>query len=189
MSKRSRKTVARLSSARDASRLVTVSRSKAVEPLDGYVLAVGSRWCLLLVIEVGCADGWACVLTDDVRKVEPVRRQRVSRRLLKLDLQWPPVAEVDLDLDGTTSDLLRSCAAALPDGLLGVHFEAEPESPLYVGLTVSWRKKTVLWHDVNPDGRWARKPYRVRYASVTRVESGGRYLSALQRVAGRRPER
>lgn len=191
MSKRSRETAAKLSDARTASRLVTVARSGAADPLDGYVLDIGSRWCVLLVIEVGCADGWACIRTDDVRTVKPVRRQRVSRRLLKLDLRWPPEGGFDLDLalDGTTSDLLQSCAAAMPGELLGIHWEGEPSSPLYVGLPIAWRRKSVLWHDVNPDGRWDREPYRARYDPITRVEWGGRYLAALQRVAGRRPER
>lgn len=193
MSKRKRRTGESLSDARESSRLVTVSRFGGFDLLDGYVLAVGSQWCLLLVIDRGCTDGWTCFRTDDVRKVKSVGRKRLSRQLLKLDLRWPPKAEVDLDLDGSTSDLLRSCAAALPDQLLGIAFEAELWSkstyPLYIGLPVTWRKKSVLWHDVNPNGKWDREPYKARYIEITRVVFGGRYLAALQRVAGQRPER
>lgn len=194
MSKRKRKTEASLSAAHKGARLVTVSRFGGFEPLDGYVLAVGSQWCLLLVIDRGCTDGWTCFQTDDVRKVKPVGRKRLARQLLKLDLRWPPQAEVDLNLDGSTSDLLRSCAAALPEELLGIAFEAELSSkstyPRYIGLPVSWhKKKSVLWHDVNPNGKWDREPYKARYVQITRVDFGGRYLAALQRVAGQRPER
>lgn len=171
----------RLAASMTDGRIVTVVRDAFELMLtDGFVLDASSDWIVLHRL----ADG---AHLDDVVMV---RRKDVSRVWFRDDDAYHHRAITGLGVevasyDGagreTTKDLLEAPTAN--GTIVALHMEGLVGEPLVVGRILKMRTKSLDFHYVGRDGRWAKDTERWRYRDITRIELGGRYLDALNRFA------
>lgn len=166
--------------------LVALPRSlKRADLVEGYVVAIGTRWVVLATMGDGGPDGWSLVRCADVRGVWEARGKRFTRRVFELEGCWPPAAPVaPLALDGTVQELIESAAAAFP--LVAVY--VEDEYACQIGRPVRWTSKWMYWRDLDTDAEWVPALHRYRQSDIIRVDLGGHYEASLARVAGLTPE-
>ncbi len=111
---------------------------KRADLVEGYVVAIGTRWVVLAITTNGGPDGWSVVRRADIRGVWEAGGERFTRRIYELDGCWPPVPpEVPLSLDGTVQELIESAAAAFPLVVMYV----DDENYSQIGRPVRWTSK------------------------------------------------
>jgi hypothetical protein len=166
--------------------LVALPRSlKRADLVEGYVVAIGTRWVVLATMADGGPDGWSVVRRADIRGVWEGRGERFARRLLELEGCWPPTPPAaPLALDGTAQELIESVAAAFPLVVIYV----DDEYACQIGRPVRWTSKWVYWLDLDTNAEWVPALHRYRQSDIIRVDLGGHYEASLARVAGLIPE-
>jgi hypothetical protein len=166
--------------------LVELPRSlKRADLVEGYVVAIGTRWVVLATTAGGHPDGWTVVRRADLRGVWEGRGERFTRRVFELEGCWPPAPPAaPLALEGTVQDLIDSAAAAFP--LVVIYVDDEYASQ--IGRPVRWTSKWVYWRDLDLNAEWVSTLHRYRQSDIIRVDLGGRYEASLARVAGLTPE-
>lgn len=148
--------------------------------VEGYVVAIGTRWVVLAITTNGGPDGWSVVRRADIRGVWEAGGERFTRRIYELDGCWPPAPpEVPLALDGTVQELIESAAAAFPLVVMYV----DDENYSQIGRPVRWTSKWLYWRDLDRNAEWMPTLHRYRQSDILRLDLGGHYESSLARVA------
>lgn len=172
-----------LEDARTSHDFVRVVRAiDGADALTGYVVSVGEVWALLKVFDAGYADGWAAVMLDDIEMVEAITAGRFVRRGLEAQNAWParPPA-VQLDLSGGARGLVLSACEYF--SLITLHSEREHPGTFEIGRPVCWPPGRLEWQQLNRDAGWDEQLTSYDHSSITRLDVGGRYATALSRVA------
>ena len=169
---------------RDCLRVIrTIEKAERV---DGYLVAVGKRWLLLFTQREGDPSGYVALPLRTLRRISRAPGRRFVRRSFQAHSAWPPAAPtVFIDLDRGVRELIDSAAAGFP--LVTLFTECDHPGVCYIGQPVRWGRRKLHLQEVDPRGRWQRKPAPHRIASITRVDFGGRYETNLATVAGTRP--
>jgi hypothetical protein len=158
--------------------LVRVERSpKYADPLDGFIVAVGSKWALMhRVREGGYFDGYAAFRVSDVRRIR-VEDSWVAR-FAATQAEWPPRCPPDIDL-GSTKAAISSLAAH--GRLVGLEKEREREA-LWIGVPRTFSPNAIQLHGLGTDALWNQRPLWYRLKAITAVSIQARYLNALAAV-------
>ncbi len=175
---------ARLQEATATTSVVHVERRpKHADRLDGIVLRVGKKWALMArTVDGGYLDGLVAFRVKDVKRISD--DQSVASAFVKTLPDWPPAYSAPLDLDSTVGVL---------DGLgrggrlIGIQKEKERDA-LWIGILEGILGRFVYLHEVRHDAAWNSEPLGYRLRSITTVEIGRRYFSALTAIAGETPE-
>lgn len=85
------------------------------------------------------------------------------------------------------AELLDSACASYP--LVTIHRERISDEVCYIGRPLAMSEKTFTLREISPNATWNRKPHRIRFADVTKVDFGGGYETALASVAASRSRR
>lgn len=162
-------------------RIATLVRDEFESKMtDGFVIALAEDWVVVHALGDGVhLEEIVMLRIKDVSSVrwrddDPYHRRAIAA----LDRR---VASFDCRGDVTARELI-SAAAGRAD-IFGIHFEVLDQEPLCVGRLVEPRKKSFDMHYVGRDGVWAEMTELWKYRHVTRIEVGGRYLTALNRFA------
>lgn len=181
-----KKTMKQVRKALLGSDLVQLPRSlKRADLVEGYVVAIGTRWVVLATVTAGHPDCWSVVRRADLRGVWEGRGERFTRRVFELEDCWPPSPPAaPLALDGTVQELIDSAAAAFP--LVTIY--VGDEDACQIGRPVRWTAKWLYWRDLDTNAEWVPTLHRYRRSDILRVDVGGRYEASLALVAGLRSE-
>lgn len=161
---RGRKATLRL--AARAGRVVSIQRS--FEPgtaAPGIVTEVGEEWALVAVVSDLALDGWECVRVRDVVGVTRGSHERFAEKVLAPRRRAALAPRLD-----STAALLESLRM-LP--MLSVENEAAGD--FLLGRVLELDDRSLLFHGVDPGGRWDRSATRKALRDVTRVAFGDHY--------------
>ncbi len=147
----------------------------------GYVLDVGPKFFLLLVVSSAIRfDGFCCMRISDVMSWENPMAEFVESALKKKGERKPRKPRVSLE---NIEKLLLTAGRAFP--LVTIERgETHPEV-CQIGRIVKVSKKFVTLQEIGPDAKWYGGPpddYPLR--EITCVEFGGDYERALYMVGG-----
>ena len=182
MGKRQDKVLERLRSAQEELALVRLDRGDDLDLLDGYVVAVGTEWVLLAVLDDAIVlDGHTALRLADVRRVGRRSNGDMVQQALTLREQWPPAPPAEaLDLDSARG-LLTSL---MEQPAITVHPELDDPTVCFVGAPAGLGDRSLRLVEVSPRGVWDSGSTKYRVDDITRVDIGGRYEQALLSVAG-----
>lgn len=157
------------------------------EPLTGYIVEVGTDWLVMSVFEAGLADGWLAVEVADVEALEVAPEGRFVRRGLEARHGWPPEAprpplSTSEGIHGLLDSAHRSFAVA------AIYTERRQPAMFTLGRPVGWTAEGLEWQELARDATWAEDTQLYPASVITRVHVGGRYATALARVADLRGE-
>ena len=179
--KRNRK---ELAAAWAADELVLLRRNiwKA-DVLEGFVVDLDRDWVVLnIVYDVGL-NGWSVVRLDTVRAVEREPANSFLPRALAQFGEDPAPVLVDLSSE---RDAIRSLARTFP--LVTIFTEEDDPRVAVVGRPVRAGKNKVDLLEITAEGTWeSRKPTRIPYEDITRIDVGGRFEQALHELGGYPP--
>ncbi|MGY4643520.1 hypothetical protein [Cellulomonas sp. URHB0016] len=156
-------------------------RPKHSYRIDGFVVALGSKWVLVSqTMDGGYFNGYVACRVRDVSSVD--RDRSFENRFSATRPEWPPSPPGVVDLT-STKRMLRTLAATGP--LIGIEKENE-RSAVWIGQIVELRRGWVALHEVRPDARWRKKALWYRLRAVTSASVGTHYLRGLAAIAGAR---
>ncbi len=152
--------------------------------VKGYVVGIGPVFIMLS--EVGDHirfNGFSCYRLADVKNLQPAPYpQFVEAALEKRGEIFPETPTVALN---SASDILLTASRVFP--VVTVHAEAETPEACYIGAVISIEGGVVWMQDIGPDAVWEAQPAARRLATVTRIDFGGGYETALALVGGPPP--
>jgi hypothetical protein len=164
-----------------AKRIITADRDAyELSMTDGFVIAMTDDWVVLHALEDG-------VYLDDVVMLRLQDISRVSfrdddayhdRAIAALDGQ---IADFSCNDSAGPSELLQE--ASTEADIFAIRLEVLDGEPLAIDRLLRTRKNSFDMHYVSRNGVWADDIERWKYRDLTRIEVGGRYLSALNRFA------
>ena len=183
MSMTSKRAFKKLSEAMVSRRSVRVLRSiEGADVLDGFVVAVGSDWVLLLR-ENGqnSVDGRSALRVADISLVTKLPKKGtppVIERIMTANDEWPPAAPSYCDMYNLES-VIATAQAISP--IFAIHREVKRPGSLWIGALRSIDQRHLEYYALNPAAEWDEMD-RVRIASITRIDFGTEYVSNLAKV-------
>lgn len=167
-----------------AKRLVRIFRRFEDSESRGYVLDIGPRFFLfLLVSDRIWFDGFECFRIEDLKKVEAAPYAAFAEAALKKRRQAKPRRPaVRL---GRSEELLTSAGRTFP--LVSIHCEVVDRNVCWIGCVLSVQGGRVRLRLITPAAEWESKPTFYRLSQITRISFGGDYERALQLVGGPPP--
>lgn len=178
-----KRTFKKLSEAMVSRRSVRVLRSiEGAEVLDGFVVAVGSDWFLLLH-ENGqnSMDGWSALRTKDISSIakrSPQGDPPVIERIMTAKGEWPPAAPTYCDVFNLES-IIATARAISP--IFAIHREGKRPGSLWIGALRSINEKHLEYYPLSPSAEW-NEVDQVRIRSITRIDFGTEYNANLAKV-------
>jgi hypothetical protein len=154
---------------------------KHADPVDMFVVGVGSKWVLGLSVVDGHFDGHVAVRMRDVLRVR--RDSSFFTRMARTLPDWPPAAQPDAPLDSTGATL-RWFGERYP--LLGIE-QARQRPALWIGALGSTPRTWFALHEVDSHAEWHLSPLYYKRKKTTAITGGTRYMLALASVAGPAP--
>lgn len=185
MGKRRNKVLERLHLAQEELALVRVDRGDEFDLLDGYVVAVGSEWVLLAVLDDAIVlDGHTALRLADVRRIGRRSNDDMVQQALSVREQWPPAPPgVTIDLDSIRGLL----TTLMEQPVITVHPELDDPTVCFIGAPAGLGDRSLRLVEVDSRGVWNNRSTKHRIADITRIDIGGRYEQALLSVAGPLP--
>lgn len=162
--------------------LVRIERQVAEGWSEGYVVALGRQWCVLLVVGGSVVfDGYKTIRLKDVAALTAPAPYAalVEKVLRKRKLRRP--ASVELD-PSSTAALLRSANASYP--LVTVYREITDPDVCHIGRVISTSRTSVTLHEIGPAAIWDEELLSYPLTEITRIDFGGLYEDALWLVGG-----
>jgi hypothetical protein len=163
--------------------LKRISRTSSGDDVEGFVLAVGSRWVLVATLSDSIyIDGFAVFPVGDVLDVEDRSDEmRFVRRALALQRSWPPPRPpVPLDLDDTVA-MVKSIAAVAP--VVTLFTERIDDDVCFVGIPMNVKPESLFLREIRYDATWRAEPSEWSFADITRIEFADRYSGIIYAVA------
>lgn len=168
-----------LKQAQDACELVRVVRRKGWAPVEGYVAAVGKRWCVVVSVTNALYDGHVLLRIDDVRRLrEPVGDPVLAQRFLELDGRWPPAAPHVLDLYDARSVAFTAGSLCR---LVSLSQEGRSSALFAVGDIHRITDRRLHYRDVTPQGSRG-KLRSLRLSRLTKLVLWDPYVEKLAQL-------
>jgi hypothetical protein len=161
--------------------LVQFSRRFEDTKVRGYVLDVGPRFFLLLLLSDRIwFDGFECFRISDVRELmaDP-HADFVEAALLKRGQRKPRTPRVDL---ASIEQLLLTANRHFP--LVTIHSERLDPEVCYIGRVLGVQGGRASLLEISPGAVWEPTPSEYRLREITRVGFGADYEDALAAVGG-----
>lgn len=162
---------------------VRIKRSiEGSDDVVGYVVVIEAAWVVLSVFNGGSANGWVSLRLADVVSVTLAPGGRFVRSGLEYRRSWPaeaPDDRVSLALGAPT--LIASAASHF--SLVTLFDEREDPYHCFVGRPISGTSKRLEWQEMDLVATWGNETFEWDVGTITRVDFGGRYETALARVA------
>ncbi|MEY2453669.1 MAG: hypothetical protein QOD92_3243 [Acidimicrobiaceae bacterium] len=162
--------------------VVEVQRSiRRADRLDGFVVGLGKRWLLMHLVDDVVMNGYAAVRLQDVNRAR-VRAGKGSFTLRALELadeRPEPLSAVTLDAIG---GVLSGLGQLFP--LVSVHTENDHPDECYIGRPMNTTSRSLHLLEIDTDAVWEHKPTTWPLGSITRLDAGGRYETALAALGG-----
>jgi hypothetical protein len=163
--------------------LVRIMRSASVDPVDGYIVARGRKWLLVRVVDgSSCLDGYTAIRNEHITEVtDRGTTAQFTRRLLKMQNQWPPTGpSFSIDLDRTAG-----LVAALSDQdiAVGVYIEEEDPDVIFVGIPFRYKQNILGLNEIDSTGEWRSEASQWNHRRLTRIEFCSRYTIHMLEVA------
>lgn len=181
--RRTHPSVQSLREAQSARDFVTVERAMdGADQLAGYVVGLGSRWVLFSVFSGGAANGWVAVRVSDIVAVSLAPGSEFLRLGLEYRRAWPAASpRAPLALSQDARALITSASSTFP--LVTLYAEGEDPHSCSIGRPLNWADDRLLFHEMNASADWEEEPSEWQFSVISRVDVGGRYETALARVA------
>lgn len=177
-----RKIIERLDRAQSEQSLVRIERSpKHADYYDsGFVLGYSRKWVLIrAVTDAGFDDGLHAMRMKDVVKVRS--NTHFAETFARTQEFWPPTMPQGVDLSSTKA-LLTSISS--DNALVGIEREHKIAA-LWIGLLKEIAGKYAVLLEVRPDASWHDEPLGYKLKTITKIQVGSQYLTALSQVTGR----
>ena len=172
----------RLRAARRDRLLVQFTRPFESGSVNGYILGVGPRFCLVAIVEEASRfNGFQCFRLSDVRELQvPHKYAAFAEAVLKRrGKRIPRTPRVSL---ASIKALLISASRRFP--LVTIHRERIDPDVCEIGRVLHVRNGRVSLLEINPDASWDYEPTEYRLADITRVDFGGEYEDSLHLIGG-----
>lgn len=152
------------------------------DPLEALVLEISDDWVLLASLrDGGYLNGNTIVRARDISRV---KLQKTFLPFMRAQRAWPPQsAAKGLDLSSPKA-FLPQLARLTP--ILTFHEELRKPGKLWIGSIAEWKKKSMWFHCIDPDGRWSQILIKVKFRNLTRIDIFEDYANAIAEVAGPR---
>jgi len=152
------------------------------DPLEALVLEISDDWVLLASLrDGGYLNGNTIVRARDISRV---KLQKTFLPFMRAQRAWPPQsAAKGLDLSSPKA-FLPQLARLTP--ILTFHEELRKPGKLWIGSIAEWKKKSMWFHCIDPDGRWSQILIKVKFRNLTRIDVFDDYANAIAEVAGPR---
>lgn len=172
-----------LSQAKTRHEFVRISRNiPGADEIVGHIVAVGALWVVVSVFSQGASNGWAALPLSEIESVRPEPGGRFVRRGLEHQRRWPARApRAPLALSEGTKALIVSIASYFP--LVTLYAEREDPSYYFVGRPLSSTTDTLRWQEMDLSASWSPEVCEWDISTISRVDFGGQYETALARVA------
>ena len=177
-------TRAKLARAQRDHSLVRIERSlKHADHIDGFIVDVGARWCIVQgTREGGYFDGYSAFRLQDVKKIHR-RKHDFAEQFARTLPTWPPSSPQPFELDSAVS-VIRGMGAR--NSLIGIEREGR-RSAIWIGRLSAVAHKWTWLLEVRPDGSWREEPLGYKTKQITLVSIDSMYQRALTVVAGSAP--
>lgn len=173
-----------LTTATDTRRLIRLTRRFEASAITGYVLAVGSRFFLLALVNDRIRfDGFECFRIKDLLSVEADPYADFAETALRRRGEKKP-RKPKIGLD-SAAELIISAGKAFP--LITLHMEKRAPEVCYIGCVHEVTAEKVALQCITPHAKWEDKPTLFPLTKITRVSFGGGYEEALHLVGGNTP--
>jgi hypothetical protein len=164
--------------------LVQVGRRCDSRSLPGYAVGIGEEWLLLHVVDPDpmLLNGYSAVRLRDVRHAAllAVEDNGFMDKALRARGERPrPQPRVSLRSARTVME-----TAARRFALVTIHEENKNSEVCWIGQPVGFQRASVELQEVTPAGRWSTRTGRYQLRSITKIDFGGGYESALAAAAG-----
>jgi hypothetical protein len=106
-----------------------------------------------------------------------------AARHARLLPEWPPRSPVAQEALTSAGDVIRALSST--GAIIGIQRE-EKRRGLWIGVPEEIAPKWLWLDEIRPDASW-KGPLGYKLKSITAIEVGTRYLTALERVAGTTP--
>ncbi|MBI1683502.1 hypothetical protein [Caulobacter hibisci] len=153
--------------------------------VNGYVVGIGPVFLMLCEVSDHVRfNGFGCYRLGDVKNLQPAPYPEfIEAALEKRGEVFPETPAVALN---SASDILVTAGRLY--GVVTVHAAADTPEACHIGAIVSVEGGVVWMQDIGPDAAWEAQPTARRLATVTRIDFGGGYETALALVGGPPPE-
>lgn len=181
-----RKLRAALNRAKDDQSLLQLDRvTRPVETINGFVLAVGTKWALLqCTMDGGFFDGHIAIRLDEISGIR--NDAGFQSAFARTRPEWPPSAPREAavpDLDSTFGML---ATVLRPDELAGIE-RNNRRGAKWIGVPDELTKHWMYMWEVRPDATWHDRPTGYRLGSIVMVTINDHYQRALAATAGPHP--
>jgi len=170
-----------IENAMKSKRLVRFSRRYENSIITGYVLAVGPKFFLLLLVSDRIwFDGFECFRIVDVSKFRPCQNVVfVEAALKKRKVRKPKKPKINVK---GIEEILKSAAKLFP--LLAIHQEKIDPEVCFIGRVADVKNGKIPLLEIGTDAKWEITPILYKLNNITRVSFGGDYEGALALVGG-----
>ena len=152
------------------------------DPLEALVLEISDDWVLLASLrDGGYLNGNTIVRARDISRV---KLKRTFLPFMRTQGAWPPQsAAKGLGLSSLKA-FLPQLASLTP--IVAFHEEQRKPGMLWIGSIAEWKKKSMWFHCIDPNGRWSQILIKVKFRNLTRIDIFEDYANAIAVVAGPR---
>jgi hypothetical protein len=159
--------VADLTAAMEHGPMVRVTRRGELSKVDGWVVDVGIRWCILVEARDATTGRYSALRERDITSVRT--RDRATDQTAST--RNPRIA-APIGVDATSTGTLLATAGET-FGLVTVHLERRrPKARSYVGRVVWLADKRVTLGLVDPTTFTRRRAVTIRFRDISRIEFG-----------------
>lgn len=144
---------------------------------EGYVVALTADWVALHTLDAAELDAVVLLRLDLVTLAEPLRATAFVERAQQALGTLP--ASFDAAPHDEVTDLLRQVEAQA--NLVCIHLEEWDESSLFIGKVRRIGRKRLDLQFISAQGTWDDYTDRWPIEDITRIEFGGRYITALEK--------
>lgn len=150
--------------------------------LEAVVLEISDGWILLTRLRDGAyLNGNTLIRARDISRV---KREETFLPVLRARGAWPPESPAKgLDLSSPKA-FLPQIAGITP--ILTFHEELRRLDKLWIGSIAEWKRKSMWFHCIDPDGRWSQLLIKVKFRHLTRIDIFEDYADAVAEAAGPR---
>lgn len=164
---------------------IPVAIYRHVDPEDhikAVVLEISDGWILLARLRDGAyLNGNILIRARDISRVN---LEETFLPILRTRGAWPPESVAKgLDLSSPKA-FLPQLARITP--ILTFHEELRNPDKLWIGSIAEWKRKSMWFHCLDPDGRWSQLLIKVKFRHLTRIDIFEDYANAVAEVAGPR---
>jgi hypothetical protein len=148
---------------------------------NGFVLAVGRDWVLILQLHDFYPEGYTALRIEDITDLRSGDYERHWERMLAGEGILDRVAlPHDVPLDDVSS-LLKSLQLRGDNVIVECEDEEEDIEDFYIGRLLSVDDDSICFANFDGLGRWDEAPHTIRFEEITRVQFETPYVRTFSR--------